>query len=106
VLPSDSILESNELLDSIFDYYSSGASIYCSYFANLELVMTNHPLSLAPFSGAEGSAALTDASLLEINPSYQPIIYKNNSSSNPIGYVKYSPSNLTCSFISSLVGVA
>jgi uncharacterized phage protein gp47/JayE len=94
VLPSDSILESNELLDSIFDYYSSGASIYCSYFANLELVMTNHPLSLAPFSGAEGSAALTDASLLEINPSYQPIIYKNNSSSNPIGYVKYSPSNL------------
>jgi len=94
VLPSDSILESNGLLDSIFDYYSSGANVYCSYFANLELVMTSHPLSSSPFSGSEGSSVLTDSSFVEINPSYQPIIFKYNSLSNLVGYVKYSPSNL------------
>lgn len=94
VLPSDSILESNNLLDSIFDYYSAGSTVYCSYFANLELMITKYALSSAPFSGSEDTVQLSDSSFININPSYQPIIFKFNSSSLPVGYVRYSPTNL------------
>lgn len=94
VLPSDSILESNELSDSIFDVYSSGSSVYCSYVANIQLILAKSPLSSAPFSGSDESSSLSDSSFLTIDPSYQPIIFKYNSLSSVIDYVKYSPSSL------------
>jgi hypothetical protein len=94
VLPSDSILESNNLLDSVFDAYSSGGLVYSSYFANLESMLVKTPLSSAPFSGAEDVEFFTDASLLTLDPSYQPVIFKYNELSTIIDYVRYSPTNL------------
>jgi len=94
VLSSDSILESNGLLDTIFDAYSGGGTVYGSYFANLEIMLTKYPLSSGPFSGSEDLAQFSDASFLTIDPSYQPVIFKFDSLSNVVGYVKYSPTNL------------
>jgi uncharacterized phage protein gp47/JayE len=94
VLPSDSILDSSGLTDSVFDIYSSESPVFCSYVGNLETVMTKYSLSSAPFFGSEDNTALSDSSLLTIDPSYQPIIFKLDATSNKIDYVKYTPTNL------------
>jgi len=94
VLPSDSILDASGILDDIFDAYSSGTAVYCSYFANIESIIGNNPLSSAPFSSTEESQVFYDSSLLEISPSYQPIIFKYDTLLNKIGYIRYCPSNL------------
>ncbi len=93
-LPSDSILEINSLLDSIFDAYTASSEVYISYVSNLETIMTKYPLSSFPISGLSTSASLSDSSFATIVPSYQPIIFKYNSSSVATDYVKYSPTSL------------
>jgi len=94
VLPSESLLDSSGLLDEIFDAYSSGTTVYCSYFANIESIIGSTALSSAPFSSTEERQTFYDSSLLEISPSYQPVIFKYDALLNQIGYVRYCPSNL------------
>jgi hypothetical protein len=56
--------------------------------------MTKYAISAAPFIGLEDSSFLSDSSLLTIDPSYQPIIFKLDNSSNKFDYVRYTPTDL------------
>lgn len=93
-LPSDSIIDANGLTDVVFDAYSSGATVFASYYANLETVMTKYALSSMPITGSETSSSLSDSSFITIDPSVQPIIFKYNDASVVTGYIKYSPAPL------------
>ena len=93
-LPSDSILDSSGLTDLVFDAFSSSSTVYVSYTANLETILTKSSLSSAPFVGSETSESFTDASLLTISPSFQPIVFKRDVDSVIMDYVRYSPCNL------------
>ena len=93
-LPSDSILDSNDLSTSVFDAYTAGYSIYVSYIANLETVVSKYALSLFPITGYDTTLSLSDSALTTIPTSYQPIKYKYNESGIAVDYVKYTPCNL------------
>lgn len=93
-LPSDSILDSNNLSTSVFDAYTAGYSIYVSYIANLETVVSKYALSLFPITGYDTTPSLSDSALTTIPTSYQPIIFKYNDSGIAVDYVKYTPCNL------------
>ena len=94
VLPSDSILSSAGLLDEVFDAYSSSTAVYCSYIANIESIIGSTALSSAPFSSSTAEQVFFDSSLSQITPSYQPVIFKYDSSLNIVGYIRYCSSNL------------
>lgn len=93
-LPSDSILDIAGVTSSIFDAYSASSSVYVSYVANLETIITKYAMSSAPFVGSETSTSFTDSSLLSISPSFQPIVFKRDSLSAITDYTRYSPCNL------------
>jgi len=93
-LPSDSILDSNGLVDIIFDAYTGEQPVYVSYYAELETLMTKYSLSSAPITGNESNSSLFDSALAKINPSIQPIVFKLDSSSNIVDYSKYTPTQL------------
>lgn len=93
-LPSDSILDSNDLSTSVFDAYTAGYSIYVSYIANLETVISKYSLSSFPITGYDTTSSLSDSTLTVIPTSYQPIIFKYNDSGTAIDYIKYTPCNL------------
>lgn len=94
VLPSESILSSAGLLDEVFDAYSSSTAVYCSYIANIESIIGSTALSSAPLSSSAADQVFFDASLSQITPSYQPVIFKYDALLNNIGYIRYCPSNI------------
>lgn len=101
VLPSDSLLESSGILDEIFDAYTSSSSVYCSYFANIEGLIGSTALSSAPFTSLIADQTFFDASLSQISPSYQPVIFKYDSLSNVVGYSRYAVSNIAMDLTNS-----
>jgi hypothetical protein len=93
-LPSDSILDSNGLIDMVFDAYTGEQTVYISYYAELETLITKYALSLTPITGTENNSKLFDSALSTIQPSVQPIVFKLDSSSNIVDYSKYTPTQL------------
>jgi len=93
-LPSDSILDSNGLTDIVFDAYTGGFEVYASYSANLETLMIKYAISSMPITGSETSSSFSDSSLLTIDPSFQPIVFKYNDSSIITDYIRYAPTQL------------
>lgn len=93
-LPSDSIIDSNGLTDIVFDAYTGGLEVYASYYASLETVMVKYALSSMPITGSETSSSLSDSSLLTVDPSFQPIVFKYNDASTIIDYIRYAPTQL------------
>jgi hypothetical protein len=93
-LPSDSILDSNGLTDIVFDAYTGGSEVYASYSGSLETVMLKYAMSSMPITGSETSSSLSDSSLLAIDPSFQPIVFKYNDASAITDYVRYAPTQL------------
>ena len=93
-LPSDSILDLNGLTDTVFDAYTGAIEVFASYYANLEIIVTKYALSAMPITGSESSSSFSDSSLLVVDPSIQPVVFKYNDSSVVTDYIKYCPTQL------------
>lgn len=93
-LPSDSIIELNGLNDIVFDAYTAGSDVFASYFADFEIMITKYALSSIPITGSETLSSFSDSSLITIDPSIQPIVFKYDESSVVVDYIKYSPTQL------------
>ena len=93
-LPSEGVLDAEELLDITEDLYLSGDAIYVSYVAEISSVHPNTSLSNLPISGGGASNSLVGLTGVESAGASQPIFFGYDTTSVPVSITRFSPTQI------------
>ena len=92
VLPSESILDSQDVLSVVDDLYLTGDSVYVKYVANLVNIFPSSNLSSLPITGTTTSNSLLSNNIATTS-SVQPIVWEY-SAGLPSKIVRFGPTHM------------
>jgi len=93
-LPSESVLESEELFDITEDLYLSGDSVYVQYVADISSLYPKTGLTNLPIVGSDVSNILVGLDGAEPELSNQPMFFEFDSSGLPFSILRYGATHI------------
>lgn len=93
-LPSESVLEAEELLDIVEDLYLSGDYAYVTYVANIISVYSQVTLDGLPIIGGTTTNSLIGPETTSTSTNNQPVFFEFNSAGEPSSIVRFGPTKL------------
>jgi len=94
-LPSEDILEGNDLLSSVTSSFLAEDNVYVKYIAAISEICPATSLSSFPINGSGTSNGLFDSSLTSITGSNSPVFFTYDSDLNAIDISRFGPSQLS-----------